>query len=94
MTYKVNGNDQRLRSEVTDAHFDQITAEVTAVTYGTVRPYTKELYMAVPYYTVRYGFGRIVTGYGRSLALRALAVKGPSGKTKLTMTVPVLPFTG
>ena len=42
-------------------------AEVMAVTYGTARPYTKELYTAVPYYTVRYGFGRILTGYGRSL---------------------------
>ena len=44
-------------------HFDQVTFEVTAVTYSTARPYTKELYMAVPYYTVQYGFGRIVTGY-------------------------------
>ena len=65
--YNVNGNDLRLRSEVTAVHFDQDTAEVTAVPYGTARPYTKELYTAVPYYTVRYGFGRIVTGYGRSL---------------------------
>ena len=30
----------------------------------------KELYTAIPYYTVRYGFGRIVTGYGRSLSQR------------------------
>ena len=68
MYYKVNVSDLRLRSEVTAVHFDQDTAEVTAVTYGTARPYTKELYTAIPYYTVRYGFGQIVTGYGRSLA--------------------------
>ena len=70
MTNNVIGNDLRLRSELTAVHFDQVTAEVTAVTYGTARPYTKELYTAVPYYTVRYGFGRIVTGYGRSLTQR------------------------
>ena len=42
--------------------------KVTAVTYGTVRPTSKELYTAVPYNTVRYGYGRIVTGCGRSLS--------------------------
>ena len=63
--YKVNTTDLRLRSEVTAIDFDQ----VTAVTYGTVRPYTKELYTAVPYNTVWYGYGRIVTGYGRSLEM-------------------------
>ena len=61
---KVIGNDLRLRSEVMAIHFGQVMAEVTAVTYGTARPYTKELYMAVPYNTVRYGYGQIVTGYG------------------------------
>ena len=32
-----------------------------------VRPTSKELYMAVPYNTVQYGYGRIVTGYGQSI---------------------------
>ena len=39
--------------------------EVMAITYGKVWPL--ELYMAVPYNTVRYGYGRIVMGYGHSL---------------------------
>ena len=47
--YTVNGNFLRLRSEVTAVYFDQVTAKVTAVTYGTAQPYTKELYMAAPY---------------------------------------------
>ena len=60
--YKVNGNDLRLRSEVMAVHFDQVTAEVT------VRPgvYKGIVYGTVPYNTVGYGYGRIVTGYGRS----------------------------
>ena len=34
-------------------------------------PYTKALYMAAPYNTVRYSYGQIVTGYGRLLAFMA-----------------------
>ena len=36
--YKVNVNGLMLRSEVTAVHFGRVTAEVTAVTYGTVGP--------------------------------------------------------
>ena len=43
--------------------------KVTAVTYGT---YGIKLFTAVPYYTVPYGFGPIVMGYGRSLTHRGV----------------------
>ena len=36
-----------------------------------------ELYAAVPYYTVWYGFGRIVMGYGRSLSIGSKEVINP-----------------
>ena len=36
------------------------------------------MYTAVPYYTVRYGFGRIVTGYGRSLVTTPVTAPLPS----------------
>ena len=36
--YKVNVNGLRLRSEVIAVHFEWVTAEVTAVTSGTVWP--------------------------------------------------------